>query len=323
MANIIVFVEVRRDETTLASRFAVGEARRVASELGATVYGVIATGPASEAAIAMHGKVIGEAGADRVLCCADAALGGPLLDAEAGPFLAGLCERLRPVLTLFPAGAVGPALGPPLAMRLGGLFHARASLELVRDGGAPRLVLRRFRAADGAVRTLDVAGAHARPAVATLPAGLASRLRGAPAVEVEMLPYPAGASAVRELSSEPDDGEAIELAPALLAVGSDVKAADLTALRAAAPPGAVVIRDGERPPGIDLACPARMLVAGKAAAAAIVRRTLTPGTRVAVAGGKAAEKDLGRIDVIWRPAKTGLSPLVAALNGSARSEVAR
>jgi hypothetical protein len=323
LANIIVFVEVRRDEVTRASRFAVAEARRVASELGATVYAVIATGPASEAAIEAHGRALGEAGADRILCCAEAALAGPLLDATVGPFLAGLTQRLRPVLTLFPAGAVGPALGPPLAMRLGGLYHERASLEIVRDGDNARLAVRRFRA-DGALRTLDVGGAHGRPTVATLPTGIDPGLRGAPAVEVEMLPYVAGGGpAVRELSSEPDDGEAVELAPVLLAVSGEVKPAELAALRAAAPPGAAVVRDGERPPGLDVACPGRMLVAGKAATAAVVRRTVAPGTRVAVAGGKSAEKDLGRIDVVWRPAKEGLSSLVAALNGGTRAEAGR
>jgi electron transfer flavoprotein alpha subunit len=317
LANIIVFVEIRRDEATQASRFAVAEARRVASELGATVYAVIATGTATEAAIEAYGRALGEAGADRVLCCSDAALGGPLLDRAVGPFLAGLAQRLRPVLTLFPAGAVGPALGAPLAIRVGGLYHARASLEVVRDGASARLALRRFRG-DGAIRTLDVGAAHGRPVVATLPAGPDPGPRGAPAAEVEMLPYVAGGGpALRELSSEPDDGEATELAPAVLAVSAEVKPSELEALRAAAPAGTVVVREGERPPGLDVACPARMLVAGKAATAPIVRRTLAPGTRVAVAGGKTAEKDLGRIDVVWRPAKEGLSSLVAALEEKA------
>src|SRR5262249_14890946 len=145
--------------------------------------------------------------------------------------------------------------------------------------------------------------------------------RGAPVAEVEMLPYVAGSGpAPRELSSEPDDAEAVELALELLAVGGEVKPAEVGALRAAAPPGTVGVREGERPAGLDVACPAGMLVAGKAAVPGIVRRTLAPGTRVAVAGGKGAEKDLGRIDVVWRPAKEGLSQLVAALNASGRSE---
>jgi electron transfer flavoprotein alpha subunit len=328
VANIVVFIEVRDGATTVASRYAVSEARRMATELGATVYAVMALGPASEEAIEGHARVVGEAGADRILCCSDAALDGALLDATAGAFLASLGDRLRPVLTIFPAGDVGAALGPPLALRLGALYHARASLEVLRDeGGGPRLSLRRFRAADGAIRALDVAGVRSRPVVATLPAGLDPGARGEPAAEVEMLAYvaPKAPVGIRELSSEPDDATAVELAPALLAVGADVKDAELAALRAAAPAGTVVVREGERPVGLDHACPARLLVVGKAPAPPLVRRTLAPGSRVAVAGGKSAEKDLGRIDVVWRPAKEGLSPLAAALSGSGRgaAEAAR
>lgn len=318
MANIVVFIEIRAGETTVASRFAVSEARRVATDLGATVYAVMALGPTPEETIEARARAVSEAGADRILCCADPALEGALLDATLGPFLASLAERLRPVLTIFPAGAVGAALGPPLALRLGGLFHPRASLDVVRDDAGARLSLRRFRAADGAVRSLEVAGPRSRPVVATLPAGLDPGPRGEPTAEVEMLAYVAGKGepGVRELSSEPDDAAAVELAPAILAVGADVKAGDLSALRAAAPEGTVIVREGERPAGLDLACPARLLVAGKAPAPPLVRRALSPATRVAVAGGKSAEKDLGRIDVVWRPAKEGLSPLVAALEAA-------
>src|SRR5439155_6176565 len=108
---------------------------------------VMALGPSSEAVIEGHARALGQAGADRILCCADAALEGVLLDASVGPVLAALGERLRPVLTLFPAGAIGPALGPPLAMRTGGLYHPRACLEVLRDDSGPRLSVRRFRAA--------------------------------------------------------------------------------------------------------------------------------------------------------------------------------
>jgi electron transfer flavoprotein alpha subunit len=327
MANIVVFVEVRRGEPTVASRFAVAEARRVAGELGATVYAVLALGRAGEEAVERHARSLGQAGADRILCCADAALDGPLLDSVVGPFLAALADRLRPMLTLFPAGGVGPALGPPLALRMAGVFHPRACLEVLRDEAGGRLSLRRFRASDGCVRALDVGSARSRPAVATLPAGADPGPRGAPAVEVEMLAYvppAAGKPVVRELESEPDEAEPVELAPALLSVGADVKPGELEALRAAAPAGTVVVREGETAAGLDVACPARLLVAGKAPAPPGVRRSVAPGTRVAVAGAKSAEKDLGRIDVVWRPAKSGLSSLVTALGGEARAaKVAR
>jgi hypothetical protein len=186
LANIIVFVEVRGQATTVASRFAVAEARRVASELGATVYAVIATGPASEEAIEAHGKVIGQA-APTGSCAARTRPGRSPAGRRGGPVPGRPGPAAAAVVTLFPAGAIGPALGAPLAMRMGGLFHPRASLEVVRDGGSARLAVRRFRG-DGAVRTLDVAARTGGPTVATLPAGAEPGPRGAPAVEVEMPP---------------------------------------------------------------------------------------------------------------------------------------
>jgi electron transfer flavoprotein alpha subunit len=327
VANIVVFAEVRHGEVTLPSRYAVAEARRVASLLGATVYAVLTLGRVAEEAIEGHARALGMAGADRILCCADGALDGPLLDGDVGPFLAALAQRLRPALTVFPAGGVGLALGPPLALRTAGVFHPRACLEVLRDEAGVHLSVRRFRASDGGARVLEVAAARSRPVVITLPAGADPGSHGAPAVEVEMLAYvppAAGARRIRELSSDPDPAEAVELAPALLSLGADVKPADEAALRANVPAGTVVVREGERPAGLDTACPSRLLVAGKAPAPALVRRAVAPGTRVAVAGGKSAEKDLGRIDVIWRPAKEGLSLLVAALGGEpGKAKVAR
>jgi hypothetical protein len=301
----------------------------VATELGATVYGLLALGPVGEEAIAALGRAVGEAGADRILCCADAALEGALLDATVGPLLAVIAERLRPVVTLFPAGAIGPALGPPLSVRAGAVYHPRASLELLRDQSGVRLGLRRFRASDGAVRAISL-GEHSRPVVATLPAGSDPGPLGLPASEVEMLAYvpprlyDSPSPGLRELASEPDDDEALELASSFVVVGQEVKAAELTALRAAVPPGTPVIGEGQRPPALELAAPARLLVVGKAATPPFVRRTIAPGTCVAVAGAKAAEKDLGRLDVVWRPAaKVGFSSLAAALSRRRADEKAR
>jgi electron transfer flavoprotein alpha subunit len=319
MASIVAFVEVRRGATTVPSRHAVAEARRVASELGATVYALLVTGAIDDATIEAHSRALGEIGADRILCCADCALEGPLLDASGGGLLATVGARLRPVLTLFPAGRVGAALGPPLAMRLGGVFHERAALELTGDDTGKRLVVRRFRPADAATRSL-VVGEPGRPIVATLAAGPEPHLHGEAANEVEMLAYvsapsrPAPGRPPREIEAEPDDGEALELATSLLVAGGDVQAADLEALREAAPSGTVVVRQGEQAPGLDAACAGRLLVVGKGVGAAALRGAISPATQVAVAGGKGAEKDLGRVDVIWRPAaRQPLGALATAL----------
>jgi electron transfer flavoprotein alpha subunit len=318
VASIVVFVEVRRGAATSASRYAVAEARRVATALGATVYALVATGASSE--VDDLARALGEAGADRVLCCADAALGGPMLDATVGPLLSAVGQRLRPVLTLFPAGTVGAALGPPLALRLRGVFQGRAALAIVGEAEKSRLVVRRLRA-DGAIRAVAV-GAPEKPVVATLPAGDDPGRRGQPTPEVEALaPVPAGPPAIRALAVEPDDGEAVELAPVLVALGPGLDAAERDALRAALPAGSALVGEELPEAGLAAACPARLLVVGRGAAPAAVRAVVSPDTRVAVAGAKAAEKDLPRIDLVWRPAaRQRLVALAAALRGERASE---
>jgi electron transfer flavoprotein alpha subunit len=323
VASIVVFIEVRAGAATTASRYAVAEGRRVASALGATVYALVATGPSSEEVVEGLGRALGEAGADRVLCCADPTLAGPLLDVTAGPLLAAVAERLRPVLTLFPAGTVGAALAPPLAMRLRALYQARAALALVSEQGKSRLVVRRLRA-DGAVRSVGV-GTPERPVVATLPAGETPGPRGQPTAEVEALTPVAGAALVREVAAEPDPGERVELAAALIALAPGLDPAEQQALQAAVPANGAVVDIGagedREPAGLDTAAPARLLVVGRAAVSAAVRGAVAAETRVAIAGAKAAEKDLPRIDLVWRPAgRQRLAAVAAALRGEGSAE---
>jgi electron transfer flavoprotein alpha subunit len=312
MAAIVVFIEVRRGAATAPSRFAVAEARRVATELGATVYALVTTVDASEEAVAGHGRTLGEAGADRILCCADAALDGPLLDATVGPLLAAVGARLRPVLTLFPAGTVAAALAPPFAVRLGALYQARAALTIDRAAGHPRVLVQRLRP-DGALRTVSV-GETGHPVVATLSAGETTAAHGEPSLEVETLaPSALGPAVARELGADPDEGEQAELASAVLALGPGLDPAEREAQRAALPGGVAFVDDGAAA-AMEAACPARLLVVSRGPTPAAVRGAISPGTFVAVAGAKAAEKDLTRIDLVWRPAaRRRLGTLAAAL----------
>ena len=96
MANVVVWGEIRAGAITIATRHAVAEARRIGSELGATVYAVMAMGMLDESVIEAHAAALGEAGADRILCCEDPGLEGPVVDATAGAWLAGIARRLRP-----------------------------------------------------------------------------------------------------------------------------------------------------------------------------------------------------------------------------------
>ena len=193
MASIVAYTEVRHQAMTASSRFALAEARRVADELGATVYALLALGPTTPEGLSALAGAVGTAGADRVLCCADSALEGPALDASHGPLLAAVAERLKPTLVLFPAGEAGPELGRQLALRMGASHLPGSSLDVVRASESePAQVVVRCGGTDPdgerGVNLRDVE----RPVVATLKPGTApaSAALGEPASEMEMLNYP-------------------------------------------------------------------------------------------------------------------------------------
>jgi hypothetical protein len=184
--------------------------------------------------------------------------------------------------------------------------------------------VRRLRAADGAVRAVGVAQSD-RPIVATLPAGETTRSYGQPTAEVEALAPISGAApsraAIRVLAADPDDHENVELASSLLALAPGLEPAEREALVAALPADSALVGDDLPAAGLAAACPMRLLVVGRGAVPAAVRAVVAPDTRVAVAGAKAAEKDLPRIDVVWRPAvRHRLGELAGALRGDSASE---
>ena len=191
MASIIAYTEIEHAAITAPSRFALAEARRIADDLGATVYALLALGPTAPDELAALAGEVGTAGADRVLCCADEAVHGPSLDATHGPLLAAVAERLRPTLVLFPEGESGPKLGQPLAERMGATFMPSATLEILTatDLQLAQVVVHSGQVDRGQER---VVGLHeiGRPVVVTLCAGTASLALGEPASEMEMLSYP-------------------------------------------------------------------------------------------------------------------------------------
>lgn len=320
MANVLVFVELRGGVPTAPSRFAVAEARRVANELGATVYALMAVDQGAPSAIEGLGESLGLAGADRVLCCPDPALRGPPVDALLGPLLFSVVERLKPALTLLPAGAIGMELGPPLAIRTGAAYRPRAALEMARGRGArgeAHLVLRHHRAAGGQ-RVFELPE-DGPPVVATLAAGLVGAALGTPAAEVEMLsPLAASPPRFTERASEPDPDAEAELASTLV-IAPEHKAS--AALQAAVPPGTVVA-DADKLSAATLAgaCPARLLVVGRTQGAPRV----APDARVAFVGEKGNKKGsdngITHIDVVLRASAGGaVTALAAAFKRSAHA----
>jgi electron transfer flavoprotein alpha subunit len=191
MASIVAYTEVRHQAMTASSRFALAEARRVADELGATVYALLALAPAAAEELSALAGEVGSAGADRILCCADSALAGPSLDATHGPLLAAVAERLRPTLVLFPAGEAGPELGRQLALRMTASYLPGSSLDILaaKDAELAQVVVRCEQADHDSPRAVNLREAE-RPVVATLRAGNAPAQLGEPASEMEMLIYP-------------------------------------------------------------------------------------------------------------------------------------
>src|SRR6185369_2718691 len=122
MPNILVLIELRRGAPTEPSLFALAEGRRVARAAGATLLAVLPTRHLPSAELEALAQPIGTAGADKLLLCEGADLGGPPDDATAGRALDAAAARMPPALILLPAGGAGEALGPPLAARLGGPF---------------------------------------------------------------------------------------------------------------------------------------------------------------------------------------------------------
>ena len=191
MASIIAYTEIRDSAITAASRFALAEARRVADDLGATVYAILALGPTNTDELATLAGQVGTAGADRILCCSDEALAGPPLDATHGALLATVAERLTPIMVLFPEGEAGPKLGPALAERMNAAFLGSSALAIqaATDLEPAQVAVRCLQGDHGEERVVRLREIE-RPVVATLRAGTAPPALGEPASEMEMLSYP-------------------------------------------------------------------------------------------------------------------------------------
>jgi electron transfer flavoprotein alpha subunit len=245
MASIVAYIEVREGDLTPSSLFAVGESRRIAQAVGATVYAFLPVGPIAHAEIDRLAEQLSAAGADRLLCSSDATLAGPALDVTHGAVLAQMADHLRPLLFLFPAGGPGTELGAPLAIRIGAAYVPAASVEIQRlerstEPESHRVLVTRWRAAGDSLRRIDV-GDLERPVVAVLQAGAAMDALGESYAEVEMIPCPtAKAPEVRLVRADADPGAQIETCATLVCVPAGTSAVDLEALRAALPAEACV-----------------------------------------------------------------------------------
>jgi electron transfer flavoprotein alpha subunit len=198
VANVLCVVELLDGRALPVSLEALGQARRLSTELGATLYAVVALPRAPSygeddliVQLAAHG-------ADKVVIATDESLGGAddlRWGTHGGP-LGAACDLLSPSLLIF--GQTPPAreVAARAAARIGAAFLVDAWIE-ARDG---RLCL--FEGAGETARALD--GELEFPVVATLPAGRYATAEGDDEAEVEVVTTAGRAADFEELGWKAD-----------------------------------------------------------------------------------------------------------------------
>jgi electron transfer flavoprotein alpha subunit len=249
VACVLVHIEADGDRPTPQALAALGEGRRIASALGATLYAAAVIPPpvvepkpekrkrggdsARGAAAAArrgttkpgHGReeltrALGQGGADKVVLVTAEGARGPLIWATSGAALAGACEHLRPALVLFPSTAASSDIAPRLAARMGAAFVADAVLE---TGPRGEVLFSRAVYGGSYLRRIALDDLE-RTAVVTLPPGR-SPARGGDDADVMLLD--AGASRdkrVVHLGDSLSEGAELENAEVVVTAGAGVTA---------------------------------------------------------------------------------------------------
>jgi electron transfer flavoprotein alpha subunit len=200
VANLLCIIELIRGRALPVSLEVLGQGRRVATELGATLYAVVALPRAPSwseddlvAQLAAHG-------ADKVVIATDETLDGSedLRWGTHGTTLSAVCDLLSPSLLLFGMTPTGREVAARAAARMGAAFLANAWVE-ARDG---KLALFEGSGAQG--RGLD--GELEFAVVATVPAGRYATAVGDEEAEVEVVATTGRPDDFEELAVEPDTG---------------------------------------------------------------------------------------------------------------------
>lgn len=235
MANVLCVMELLDGRALPVSLEVLGQARRLSTELGATLYAVVALPRAPSwsdddlvATLAAHG-------ADKVVVATDESLdqhggGEELRWGTHGAALAAVCDLLSPSLLLFGATPTAREVAARAAARIGAAFLHEAWVE-ASDG---KLSL--FEGAGQNGRSLD--GELEFAVVATVPPGRYETAQGDDEAEVEVVATSGRGADFDELGWEADPrpravvlaeggarGAAETLATALGGVVSDGNAA--------------------------------------------------------------------------------------------------
>ena len=201
MASILVYIDRDGGRPGAASCRVLGEARRLATRVGATLYAV-ALIPQSRADSEPWIETLGQCGADKIVLVNAQSLAGPPIWSTHGPVLGAIARQIRPLLAAFPNGAPARELAPRLAAHLSAAFVPDAALlEDPRAVVVSRIVGRRT------CRTLDL-DQLGQTVVATFSAGSDDPPRGEDDADVVFFDPPEDAGDAIELLSTEDDPEA-------------------------------------------------------------------------------------------------------------------
>lgn len=182
MANILCFVEQFEGELTPSSLETLGQARRLGSSLGATVYAAVALDRAPGYGQDDVLAKLAAGGADKVLLLVGESFGQPSSTVTwetHGPAVVSAWEVSQPAIMLVPASGCGREIAARAAARVGAAFLHDAYVEV--HGG--QLVLAEGRGA----RARRLPSELEFPVVATLPPGRYAAAAGDEEAEVEVL----------------------------------------------------------------------------------------------------------------------------------------
>lgn len=250
MANLLVYIELAGDHPAPASLEALGEARRIASHLGATLYGILpcAVPPRYDVDAAI--AILSQRGADRVILTSGPELGPPPLYVTHGHTLNAAIDRVPPAMVILAATPGGLDLAPRAAARLGAAFMAEPSVEY---GARGELVLSRTvygRTWRRRLTTDDVE----RPIVLTLAPGGYATAEGCEEADVLVVEATAPATVtVEEIGRADDPGASLETARVVVCAGAGISPEEYVLVRelAAALDGEVAVTRGAVERGLD------------------------------------------------------------------------
>ena len=219
MANVHVYIELAGGRPAEPALEALGEGRRIASFLGATLYAVLPTGAPADPQRDELIASLGRHGADKVVVISAPELGSPALYTSHGHALAAVCERIPPALVLVASTPGGRDMAPRLAAKLGAAYLAEPSVEY---GPGGELYLSRT-VYGGAFRRRLSADEVERPLVVTLTAGSYEKAHGEDEAEVLMIqPSSPPPTPFEEVSREADPAAALATAQVVVTAGCGV-----------------------------------------------------------------------------------------------------